>query len=106
MHCVPRPPARQNPGAPSLSLVSHGVDARLAARDRPPPLHWADVSAGPSVPIEKETSMIRILTTLARGAGLAALALVAALAAPASAAIVINEIDYDQPGTDAAEFIE
>jgi hypothetical protein len=50
--------------------------------------------------------MIRFLTRLARGAGLAALALAAALAAPASAAIVINEIDYDQPGTDAAEFIE
>ena len=29
-----------------------------------------------------------------------------ALATPASAALVINEIDYDQPSTDTAEFLE
>lgn len=35
-----------------------------------------------------------------------ALALIAGWTAPAPAALVINEIDYDQPGTDSAEFIE
>jgi len=35
-----------------------------------------------------------------------ALALIAGWTAPAAAALVINEIDYDQPGADGAEFIE
>lgn len=39
-----------------------------------------------------------------RTLGAALLAL--ALAAPAHAKVVINEVDYDQPGTDTAEFIE
>jgi predicted extracellular nuclease len=37
---------------------------------------------------------------------LATLAASLALAAPANADLVINEIDYDQPGTDTAEFLE
>ena len=39
-------------------------------------------------------------------AKLGLLALTASFAIGAKAAVVINEIDYDQPGTDSAEFIE
>ena len=37
---------------------------------------------------------------------LLAFAATLALATPASAALVVNEIDYDQPSTDTAEFLE
>ncbi len=39
-------------------------------------------------------------------AKLGLLALTASFALGTKAAVVINEIDYDQPGTDTAEFIE
>jgi predicted extracellular nuclease len=49
--------------------------------------------------------MSRSLTSTLVG-GLALCALVLFGAQPITAAVVLNEIDYDQPGTDIAEFIE